>query len=393
MELKGIRYFIYALFTYGWLSANIPMPVLPSLVGIFNTSETQIKLSVTAFLVSFAFTQIIWGSLSDKYGRKPILILGFCITVLGALLAASARNVEIFILARFIEAIGMGCGPVIARSTITDSFSGKEVTHVIAMSAVIVGVMPSVAPIVGDWLNTLFDWRSIFIFLALYGAVMLFYSISKLRETHQRINRQLAMREVIQSYTACIKHKAYVGGLLLYGIYYGLQLGYYTAAPFLFVVNLHYSTQAYAWLMSFTVASYILGAYLSKQLIKALALNTIIVISIAASAVGLVLLIAFYLFWPLSAWTIILPMGIVIASSGMMSPATNTISMLAFTENRGAASALLGCSMAGFSALFSAAMALFSNRSALPLIGMLTVVVITGISVYAAALAKRDARS
>lgn len=310
------------------------------------------------------------------------MIVGFTITILGALLAALSWNVEMFIFARFLEAIGMGCGPVIGRSTITDSFKGKEVTHTIAMSAVIVGIMPSLAPILGDWLNDLFVWRSIFYFLALYGMSLLLFSSMKLQETHGNILPALSLRTSLRSYQLCFQHRNYLGSLLLYGLYYGLQLGYYTAAPFLFIVYLGYSPKTYAWFMFFTVASYIAGAYFSKLLIKMIELKTIVVSSILLSGAGLLLMILFYMTEPLSAPTIILPMAIVILSSGMMSPATNTISMLAFTENRGAASALLGCAMAGFSALFSAAMALFKNETALPMIGMLLFVVLSGALIY-----------
>lgn len=386
IDQRGIRYFIYALFIYGWLSANIPMPILPSLVHIYGTTEAYIKLSVTAFLLGFALTQIIWGPLSDKYGRRCILVFGFIITVLGAWMTTFSVNIGMFISARFIEAVGIGCGPAVGRSMITDTFAGKAVTHAVAMSAVIVGVMPAVAPIMGSWLNAIFGWRSVFYFLVLYGLALLFFSATQLQETHVNINRSLTFHESMRSYLLCFKHRQYVGSLLLYGLFYGLQLGYYTAAPFIFVVHLHYAPENYAWLMVCTVVAYIGGAYVSKHLIKIMSLRSIIVMSLVINLFGVLLLIALASLSSMNAVIVIIPMVIVIMSSGMMSPAVNTISMLAFSENRGASSALLGCSMAGFSAIFSAVMALFSNQNLLPLVGMLSFVIIAGVIVYTVTL-------
>src|SRR3990167_2404004 len=119
--------FIYALFTYGWFSANVVMPILPELTGVFQTSQGMVEFSVTAFLFGFAFLQLLWGPISDRIGRKHVLFIGFSITTVAAVGAAFAPNVSVFIAARFIEALGIACGPVMARSIMMDVFDQKEI--------------------------------------------------------------------------------------------------------------------------------------------------------------------------------------------------------------------------------------------------------------------------
>ncbi len=379
---RSLRYFIYALFVYGWLSANIAMPILPELVKVFHTTNTYTKLSVTVFLLGFSLTQILWGPLSDKYGRRKILFCGFTTTVIGALGAALSVNVWMLIIFRLIESIGMGVGPVLGRSMIMDSFKGKKITEIIAMSAIIVGVMPALAPIIGAWLSSVFTWHSVFLFLVIYGIVLLIITLTKLHETNIEIDIKLSARNALQSYIKCFKHKQYTGSLLMYGLFFGLQLGYYTAAQFLFIITLHYSKQQYAHFMIFTVFGYIAGAYVAKKLVGKLSLASIVLLASSVSVTGLILLIILNATIGMRALTILLPMSIIIFGSGMISPAVNTLAMSVFKRNKGSAAALLGCAMSGFSALFSAALALSTARNLFPLIGMLAFAIIAAILVY-----------
>ncbi len=379
---RGLHYFIYILFIYGWLSANMPMPVLPQLFQLFDTSHTAIKLSVTVFLFGFAATQLIWGPLSDKHGRRKMLLAGFTITIFGALMAALSINIEMFLAARFIEAVGMGCGPVVARSIIMDSFNKKEITHVIAMSAVIVGIMPAVAPIIGGWLSMWLTWHSIFYFLVIYGIALWVFALMRLHESNLELDRELTPLKSLRVYRSCFQSRQFTSSLILYGLYYGLQLGYYTAAPFIFITHLHYSKEYYGGFMLFTVVSYMLGAYVSKHVLKVVSLRTMIFIAMMISILGLLLMVVFDFVAGLTTLTVIMPMMIVIAGSGAISPPVNTLAMSVFKTRKGAAAALLGFSMVGFSAIFSGIMALVHNDSLIPLIGMLLLVNTVGFLVF-----------
>jgi DHA1 family bicyclomycin/chloramphenicol resistance-like MFS transporter len=144
--------FTIALFVYGWLSVNMYLPVLPQLEQVFAIGSPAAKLTVPVFLLGFAFSQLIWGPLSDRYGRKPVLLSGLAISVLGALLSGFAPTVELFMAARFVEGIGLGVGPVLGRAILADCMDRSEIAGTMARVVTVVAIVPALAPIVGGYL-------------------------------------------------------------------------------------------------------------------------------------------------------------------------------------------------------------------------------------------------
>ena len=144
-----------ALFVYGWVSVNIYLPVLPQLEKVLEIGRSTASLTVTVFLVGFSVTQFVWGPLSDRFGRKPVLLCGLAISVTGAVLTAFANSIEFFITARILESVGIGVAPVLARSVLTDSLDRDHVSTAMAYMAVVVALVPAVAPIIGGYLNLL----------------------------------------------------------------------------------------------------------------------------------------------------------------------------------------------------------------------------------------------
>ena len=374
--------FIYALFTYGWFSANVVMPILPELTGVFQTSQGMVEFSVTAFLFGFAFLQLLWGPISDRIGRKHVLFIGFSITTVAAVGAAFAPNVSVFIAARFIEALGIACGPVMARSIMMDVFDQKEITHVIAISAIVVAVMPAIGPILGGWLSELLTWHSVLLFLAVYGAVMLLVVYIKIPETNLYLDPTTKIFSTFKIYVECMRHKRFVGAIILYALYYGAIIGFYTNAPFIFIQGLKYSPTSYGWFMLAPIATYIAGAYLARHFIKTHPVQYSVKLAILMSVVGTMLLYILNAVLGLSVTAIILPISIFIIGSGLISPTTNTIAMTVFVKNKGAAAALIGCSMALGSAVFSSVVALFHSISLTPMLVITTSVVIISSIVY-----------
>ena len=141
------RSFLYtiavALFVNGWLSVNIYLPILPHLEKVFDIGRSTASLTVTVFLIGFSVTQLVWGPLSDRFGRKPILLCGLAISVTGAVLAACANSIEFFMGARILESVGIGVAPVLARSVLTDSLDRDHVSTAMAYVAIVVAIVHS----------------------------------------------------------------------------------------------------------------------------------------------------------------------------------------------------------------------------------------------------------
>jgi len=169
---RFLLFLICAFASAGQLAIDIYVPALPEMANFFQTSPQAIQTSVTAYLMAYAFGQLIFGPLADAYGRKRILALGLSIFTLGCLLSLVATNLETFVLARCLQGFGIAATNLLAKTIITDSFSGMAVVHAFTYMAMAWGLAPIVAPVIGAHLQTAFGWRSCLTFLLLYSIVM-----------------------------------------------------------------------------------------------------------------------------------------------------------------------------------------------------------------------------
>jgi DHA1 family bicyclomycin/chloramphenicol resistance-like MFS transporter len=348
-----------ALFVYGWLSVNIYLPVLPHLEKVLEIERSTASLTVTIFLIGFSVTQLIWGPLSDRFGRKPVLLCGLAISVTGAVLTASANSIEVFIGARILESVGIGVAPVLARSVLTDSLDRDHVSAAMAYVAVVVALVPAVAPIIGGYLNLLWSWRSIFFFVAAYGAVIDVTCAFRLPETIRSRNSGLKAAAVIGEYREMLSHREYLGYIGLYAISFGTLIGYYAAAPYIFVRALGYTPHEYGYLLLVNVGFYVLGASVARILVPKVGTVRPIVFAMIAFTTTSIIFLALGRFTTLSTLSVLLPMCIFIFGCGLVSPAANTGAMTIFRDKAGASTAVVGFSIAVGGAVFSGTLSVF----------------------------------
>jgi len=345
-----------AVFVYGWMSVNIYLPVLPQLEHVFDTTTTTARLTVTIFLIGFAFTQLIWGPLSDRFGRKPVLLAGLAISVSGATLAAVSNDIYVFAAARFLESIGLGVGPVVGRAVLTDVFDRAHVAIAMAYTAIVVAVVPAIAPIVGGYLDLFLSWRGIFLFLALYGTTLVLVCSLRLPETNKNTHAEVDAVRVISEIREILSEPRYLGYVLVYGIAFGSLVGYYAAAPFIFIGDLGYSAHVYGYLLIFNVAFYVLGASVSRLVIPGHGTDLPIVFALIAYALATTTLAVLDLVVTLNTLAVLLPMSLFIFGAGLISPAANTGAMTLFRDKAGVATSMIGFSIAIGGAIFSGAL-------------------------------------
>lgn len=341
------------LFVYGWLSVNIYLPILPQLDSVFDTTTTAARLTVTIFLVGFSFSQLVWGPLSDRFGRRPMLFTGLSIGVAGAVIAGLSDSLTTFAAGRFIEALGVGAGPVLGRSVLTNSLERPRVAVAMAYVAIVVAIVPAVAPIVGGYVDLLFGWRGVIFLLAVYGTALFLLCFRLLPETHRAGQARLDVSGVIAEYAGMLRTRRYVGYGTIYGMAFGTLVGYYAAAPFIFVRDLGFSAHAYGFLLLVNVAAYVLGATASRLAVPRLGTERPILFALIAYAAAVVLFVVLALVTTMNAVSVLLPMSVFIFGTGMVSPAANAGAMTIFRDKAGAATAVVGFAIAVGGAVFS----------------------------------------
>ncbi|MEO8440621.1 MAG: multidrug effflux MFS transporter [Spartobacteria bacterium] len=342
-----------ALFFYGWLSVNIYLPILPKLEEIFDTTSQMARLTVTAYLLGFSVAQLVLGTLSDRFGRRPIIILGLALATIGAVLTALTSDIYSFTAARFLESVGLGVAPVLSRSILTDSLDRPHIAIAISYAVMASALTPAVAPIVGGYLDLFLSWRSIFFFLALYGCVLTTWIFFRLPETNKDRTPELRPSRVLSEYLAMLRTRQYSGYLISYGIAFGGLIGYYAAAPYLFIKVLGYRPHEYGYLLLINAAFYIFGVWTGKTIVVRSGSKRPIAFAILAYLIASLVFVVMDSFTDMSAVTILIPMCVFIFGSGLVSPAANSGAMSIFKTKAGASTAIIGFSIAIGGAFFN----------------------------------------
>ena len=167
----------------GPLSTDMYLPSLPAIGAAFGASTSKAQLSLSLFLAGFAVGQIIYGPLSDRRGRKPVLLGGLFIFLIASFASAFSTSIEFLIIARFFQALGASGPIVLARAIVRDLYEGSQAGRELSRMGTIMGIVPAAAPILGGFLEAGFGWRSNFIVMVLVGAALGLTIIFRLPET------------------------------------------------------------------------------------------------------------------------------------------------------------------------------------------------------------------
>jgi Bcr/CflA subfamily drug resistance transporter len=234
---RFLIFFICLLASAGQLGIDIYVPALPTMAHFFQTSPQAIQSSVTSYLVAYAFGQLIFGPLSDAYGRRKMLALGMAVFTCGCLLSLVATNLETFILARCLQGFGIAATNLLAKAIITDTFSGQALMHVFTYMATAWGLAPILAPVIGAHLQTLFGWRSCLIFLLVYSLVVWGF-LWRYRETLKH-PVHLHPATLVKNAGVVLKSPVFQSCFLAQGLCYSILLVFNIVGPFMVQNTLH----------------------------------------------------------------------------------------------------------------------------------------------------------
>jgi DHA1 family bicyclomycin/chloramphenicol resistance-like MFS transporter len=366
-----ITVLITALVAVGTLSTSLYAPSMPSLVEEFATSAERVKLTLTLFLVGFAVGQLVYGPLSDRFGRRGVLIGGLVVYAVGNLACILATGVEPMIAGRFLQALGACAGTVLGRAVVRDVHGREGTARVLAWIAAAMAVSPALGPTIGGHLHVWFGWRANFVLLAainvgLLAAVWLF-----LAETNaQRDPEATDGMRLVGNFAVLLRDRSFVGWLLSGSLVYAGLYVYIVAAPFLFVDLLDFRPNEFGVLTIFTTSCYLLGTLAAGRLTRRLGLGRMVLIGCAAALAGGGLMLGFALV-TLTAASVLGPMMLFSFGMGITLPNALAGGMLPFPRLAGTASALLGFAQQALAAAATLAAAALPQYSAVSMAGLI----------------------
>jgi DHA1 family bicyclomycin/chloramphenicol resistance-like MFS transporter len=295
------KYILAGLVAVMAVSTDLYLPGIPGLVEDLGASDSQGQLTLSVFLIGFAFGQMVYGSISDQIGRKPALFIGLFIYSLGSLACTLALDINTLIAARFVQGLGGAAGPVVARAIVADSYDRLNAARMMAGIAGAMAVVPAVAPVLGSWLLYFFDWRAHFVTLLILGGVTLF-GVHSLRETCATIGHHpLKFSTLVGQFPLCLRNWNFVGYTLCGGSAYAAMFCYMSSTSFIVIDLLGIAPEMFGYTALCVVFGYFFGARISSRKVvrwgsvKVLALGQLAGIAGAAILLILAAVEAYYL--------------------------------------------------------------------------------------------------
>jgi DHA1 family bicyclomycin/chloramphenicol resistance-like MFS transporter len=380
-----------ALTALGSMSVSIYLPSLPNLATSLHATAASVKLSLTLFLFVFALSQLIYGPLSDRFGRKPPVVAGLLIYLAGSVACATAMNASWLILARMLQGVGAGAGPALGRAILRDLYSGEKLTRSLAAVAAAVALSPMLGPVIGGYLQTAFGWRSNFVFLTGAAVALLLCTYLWLPETHAPGSTQRIQLSVIaRNYSILLWDREYISALTCGGMLTAGNFAWTAAAPFIFKSQYRFGPAQYGNIALLIGSGYVAGAILSGQLSRRLAAPAVVYTGMAlalSASISLILLAA-----QTSAYQWAIGLMIVFtAGMGIVIPMSAACALSRHPEIAGSAAGLLGAMQIVTGAFGSLAISFFSSPTITPVAVILTVT--SAVSLFAAYIALLPFRS
>lgn len=242
------------------LSIDMVLPALPSIASSLHAPVGRAGLAISLFLAGFAASQLVLGPLSDRFGRRPVLLASCAAFSAAGVGAAFAGSVDVLLALRLLQGLGAGGCTVVIFAVVRDLFEGEEVRSRLATANAIMGVAPMIAPTVGALFLTFSGWRGLFAFLGAAGAALLLGCGLRLGESIGENRRRVGADELAAGYVEVLSVRPVLGCALIAGLSFGLLQAYVVGSSFLFLGVLHVSPRVYALIFAAIASGQIWGA-------------------------------------------------------------------------------------------------------------------------------------
>lgn len=348
------------------VSTDLYLPAIPQLIESLNTNNSQGQLTLSIFLMGFAAGQLFYGSVSDRYGRKPVLYVGLVIYLAGTLGCIFAPDIDTLISARFIQGFGGASGPVLARAIVADSYNRVEAASIMASIAGAMALVPAIAPVFGSWLLYFFEWRAHFVLLLILG-LLAFAGVIRLQESLKApSSKPLKLSSIISQFPVCLRNSSFAGFTLCGGATYAAMFCYISTSSFLIIGLLGLAPEYFGYTFMVVVFGYIAGAMTSSRLvghwgvIRVLALGQLV--GLLAGALLLTLAI-----FEVNRLTPMLVAFFMVFMAGGLSLSISQMGAIAeLPEAAGKASSVFGFLQIAFASLLGYLVGLFYNNTLMP---------------------------
>jgi DHA1 family bicyclomycin/chloramphenicol resistance-like MFS transporter len=358
-----------AVTALAFVALHIVVPTLPLLAHGFGDRAAEVQLVLTLYLAGIAGGQLVYGPLSDRFGRRPVLIGGLTMFLLGTLLCGFAWSLAALIVGRVLEGLGACAGVVLARAIIRDVYEREAAARGLALVMMAMTLAPAISPALGASLAEWIDWRAIFALLGILGAGVLAWTVARLGETNAHPMR-LDPVGLMRAYSSLLRSPQFVGFALCSACTSASWFTFIASAPHILAEGLGEPPSTYGLVILLPMATYMLGNAGAARFAPRLGSLRLMIVGRAIALIAAVVLALWYFFAGLSLWTVFLPIALCEIGDGLSQPAVMAAGLNIRPRLAGTASGLMGLLQMATAALGTLVVALLPYPIAVNMIAV-----------------------
>jgi MFS transporter, DHA1 family, multidrug resistance protein len=351
----------------GPFTIDLYLPAFPAVKDDFGTTDAVVQLTLSATTLGFAFGQLVMGPLSDRVGRRRPLLVATAVHVLASVAVAMAPDIVTLMLMRVVQGFGAAAGTVVAMAMIRDLFGGKQLTTALSRLALVIGIAPIAAPVIGSWLVGFLHWRGLFWVLAAYAALVIVLQLLFLRETlPPHLRRTQGHSTLRQRYRAVLTDRVFIGVVIIGASIFGGMFAYISTASLLLQEVYGFTPGQFGLIFALCSVGVLIGTQTAGRAANRFGPQWVLAVStglLVVSAVFIVVLdVAGF-----GVVGLVPPLAVFAFAFGLSMPCVQTLALAGHSSEAGTAASLLGACNMSIAGVISPIVGLFSIHNAVPM--------------------------
>jgi DHA1 family bicyclomycin/chloramphenicol resistance-like MFS transporter len=381
---------VIAVTALGPLTLHLALPAFPAIQRDLNASLATLQLAISLAMLTMAFATLVYGPLSDRLGRRPVLLAGLTLFVIGSVICTVAPTITLLIFGRFVQAAGAACGTVIARAMLSDVYSRERLAAMIGYVTAAYVVAPAVAAPMGGMLVHVFDWRAVFTFATIVGAIILAGAVFLLEETNRHPVPGRGLTQLVRGNLQVLR----LPGFYVYALFLGLGSGgffaFLGAAPYLVIELQGRSTAEYGVYFLFIPFGYFLGSLTCGRLGGRFRAHQMVLAGSVFAAFWVVTMVIWVSLDPDSTVALFLCTGMMTMGGGISTPHAQAAAISRAGNLAGTASGMLVFMQWACGALFAQLVGMIADGTPYPALAVIAICALSSTAV--AVIVVRNAR-
>lgn len=294
-RLPLVSFYIGMGFLLTQLSSGIVFPSLPVGVDFFSSTSTHMKSAISYFFSGYAIGQLLWGTLSDRYGRRVMCRAALIIYITAAIIIVITSSLTVYFILYSIIGFGAAAFTSVGNAILKDLFGKDKIAKVIGIIGIVMACGPMLGSALGTPLSHYFGWASIYIFLGILACIILWGFIFFVPETTPAVSLAPPNKSLLRKITFVVSQRQFIRSILILGASFGALCGFLDAAPFLFTGYMHASTREAGWLLMLCSSGYLLGSLVIPVFITAQGISRLMVMGISLFFMSVLLMFILYI--------------------------------------------------------------------------------------------------